>query len=458
MSTLLAISPLDGRYNNKIKDLSLYFSEYALIKYRILIEIQWLITLSKEKKIKEIRKITKKEEQFLINLYKNFTLKDAQTVKEIESKTNHDVKAVEYFLKKKLPRSSMRNLSEMIHFACTSEDINNLAYALTIKESLKNEIVPNLNKICNNLKVKAKKYASIPMLGKTHGQSASSTTVGKEFANFCFRLNRQINHLKSIILLGKMNGAVGNFNAHIISYPDIDWASLTKSFLQKLGLMQNPYTTQIEPHDFMAELFDNIKRINSILIDLARDIWSYISFNYFKQKVVSSEVGSSTMPHKVNPIDFENSEGNLGIANSMLIHLSSKLPISRLQRDLSDSTVLRNIGSTFGYSLLAYKSLLKGLDKIDVNKKVIQRDLENSFEILAEPIQIILKKCGVKNAYEKLKAFTRGKKLDKKEIKKFISNLDIPKSEKKKLENLTPSNYIGLAEYLAKNIGKSAKD
>jgi len=452
MSELLAISPLDGRYKEKIKELDEYFSEYALIKYRVMIEIEWLIHLSKEPKIKEVRKISKNEASILISLYKNFSPKDAQLVKNIEKKTNHDVKAVEYFIKKKLKGSSLKDISEFTHFACTSEDINNLSYGLMIKESLNNIIIPTLNKICDEIKLKAKKYASIPMLARTHGQSASPTTVGKEFANFYSRISQQIQKLKSIEIWGKMNGAVGNFNAHIISYPEIDWISSTKQFIEKLGLKQNLFTTQIEPHSFMAEIFDNLRRINSILIDLSQDMWLYISMNYFTQKVVSSEVGSSTMPHKVNPIDFENAEGNLGMANSILNHLSTKLLISRLQRDLSDSTVLRNIGSTFGYSLLAYKSLLKGLNKIDVNINVIKTDLKNSYEILSEPIQIILKKCGIEGAYEKLKKFSRGKKLTKKDIVQFISGLNIPKDEKKKLLELTPESYIGLANYLAKNI------
>jgi len=454
MNELLAISPLDGRYIDKVKELSDYFSEYALIKYRVLVEIEWLILLSNEKKIKEIRTITKEEKQLLTSLYKNFSLKDAQAIKAIEKKTNHDVKAIEYFIKKKLYKTSLKDISEFTHFACTSEDINNLSYALMIKESLNNTIIPNLQKICDDLKLKVKKYASIPMLGRTHGQGASPTTVGKEFANFFSRIYQQIKKLKSIDILGKMNGAVGNFNAHLLSYPDVDWINLTQQFIQQLGLKQNMFTTQIEPHDFMAEIFDNIRRINSILTDLAQDMWLYISMNYFKQKIVSSEVGSSTMPHKVNPIDFENAEGNFGIANSILNHLSTKLPISRLQRDLSDSTVLRNIGSAFGYSLLACKSLLKGLGKIDINIEIIQAELDNSYEILSEPIQILLKKCGIEGAYEKLKAFARGKKLTKNEIKQFINKLKIPESEKKKLMELTPSNYIGLAAFLADNIEK----
>ena len=453
-SVLNALSTIDGRYSAQADNLRPFFSEFGLIKNRVKIEILWLILLGDDDEIKEIPKFSKKTKQQLDLIIQHFSLENAESIKIIEKDTNHDVKAVEYWLKNNLKSNSeIQAVSEFIHFACTSEDINNLSYALMLKEGMEQVIIPSIKMLEKNLSDKAKLYSSIPMLAKTHGQTASPTTLGKEFANVSCRISRQIVALATQDYLGKMNGAVGNYNAHYSAYPNKDWHNFSKVFIESLGLKQNTYTTQIEPHDFMAEIFHSIIRVNSILIDLNRDLWSYISNSYFTQKTLKNEVGSSTMPHKVNPIDFENSEGNLGLANALLTHLSEKLPLSRWQRDLTDSTVLRNIGLALGYSLVAYKSCLKGLDKIEVNQEKINIDLDSAWEILAEPIQTVMRKNGISNPYEKLKELTRGsQKINQKILHDFISALEISKEDKEYLINLKPQTYLGIAIHLAKNI------
>jgi adenylosuccinate lyase len=451
---LNAVSPLDGRYAKHIDPLRPIFSEYGLIKKRVHIEIEWLVALSLDPELKEIPRFNQTTQKKLKTAAHKFSLKDAQAVKTIEQTTNHDVKAIEYWLKKTFKNDkSVMKVSEFIHFACTSEDINNLAYALMLKEGIENVILPKIEAIKNDLKGFAKQYADVALLARTHGQTASPTTLGKEFANVAYRLERQIKSLKTQPILGKINGAVGNFNAHLIAYPKKDWNKFSQKFIKALGLSYNEYTTQIEPHDFAAEIFNNLSLINTILIDLNRDIWSYISIGYFKQRMKKNEVGSSTMPHKVNPIDFENSEGNLGLANAILRHLSEKLPISRWQRDLTDSTVLRNIGVAFGYSLIAYQSLDRGLGKLQVNQVRINEDLDNAWEVLAEPIQTIMRKRGIANPYEKLKELTRGNQnIDRVSLHQFINTLELPMQDKKTLLNLSPQSYIGLAAKLAKKI------
>ena len=453
-SALNALSTIDGRYSAQADNLRPFFSEFGLIKNRVKIEILWLILLGDDDEIKEIPKFSNKTKQQLDLIIQHFSLENAESIKIIEKDTNHDVKAVEYWLKDNLKSNSeIQAVSEFIHFACTSEDINNLSYALMLKEGMEQVIIPSIKMLEKNLSVKAKLYSSIPMLARTHGQTASPTTLGKEFANVSSRISRQIVALATQDYLGKMNGAVGNYNAHYSAYPNKDWHNFSKVFIESLGLKQNAYTTQIEPHDFMAEIFHSIIRVNSILIDLNRDLWSYISNSYFTQKTLKNEVGSSTMPHKVNPIDFENSEGNLGLANALLTHLSEKLPLSRWQRDLTDSTVLRNIGLALGYSLVAYKSCLKGLDKIEVNQEKINIDLDSAWEILAEPIQTVMRKNGISNPYEKLKELTRGsQKINQKILHDFISALEISKEDKEYLINLKPQTYLGIAIHLAKNI------
>ena len=451
---LNAVSPLDGRYAKHIDPLRPIFSEYGLIKKRVHIEIEWLVALSLDPELKEIPRFNQTTQKKLKTAAHKFSLKDAQAVKTIEQTTNHDVKAIEYWLKKTFKNDkSVMKVSEFIHFACTSEDINNLAYALMLKEGIENVILPKIEAIKNDLKGFAKQYADVALLARTHGQTASPTTLGKEFANVAYRLERQIKSLKTQPILGKINGAVGNFNAHLIAYPKKDWNKFSQKFIKALGLSFNEYTTQIEPHDFAAEIFNNLSLINTILIDLNRDIWSYISIGYFKQRMKKNEVGSSTMPHKVNPIDFENSEGNLGLANAILRHLSEKLPISRWQRDLTDSTVLRNIGVAFGYSLIAYQSLGRGLGKLQVNQVRINEDLDNAWEVLAEPIQTIMRKRGIANPYEKLKELTRGNQnIDRVSLHQFINTLELPMQDKKTLLDLSPQSYIGLAAKLAKKI------
>jgi len=452
ISALTAISPIDGRYSAQTDSLRDIFSEYGLIHNRVRIEILWLIALSEDKDIKEVPKFSTKLIAKLNHIIKNFSQKDAQAIKKIEKITNHDVKAIEYWLKNLLKNEKeIIKVNEFIHFACTSEDINNLAYSLMLKESLNKVLMPSIESILKQTSIYATKFSEVSMLAKTHGQTASPTTMGKEFANFGYRIKRQIMQLKKQEVLGKINGAVGNFNAHMSAYPKKNWQKFSKEFIISIGLVYNPYTTQIEPHDFMAEIFHTISRVNTILIDFNRDIWAYISNGYFKQKTIKNEVGSSTMPHKVNPIDFENSEGNLGMSNALLNHFSEKLPISRLQRDLTDSTVLRNIGVAFGFSLIAYKSCLKGLSKLEINKARINQELDQAWEVLAEPIQTVMRKNKIKNPYEKLKNLTRGNQnINKESLHSFIKLLSLPKEDKNYLLNLTPQNYIGVAASLAK--------
>jgi adenylosuccinate lyase len=443
---ITSLSPLDGRYSSKVNELVPYFSEYALIKHRVIVEISWLMMLSSEKEIKELPPFSDKDIKTLQSIIENFDEKEAEKVKEIEKTTNHDVKAVEYYIRQKIEKTPLKKYSEFIHFACTSEDINNLAIALMIQGAGNDVLLPIMKKLIGEISALAKKWKGIPLLSLTHGQPATPTTVGKEFLVFEKRLERQMKALDKQETLGKINGATGNFNAHCVAYPKVDWMMLSKKFVQNLGLVWNPVTTQIEPHDFQSEICDGIARFNTILIDLDRDMWNYISRGVFSQKTVKGEIGSSTMPHKVNPIDFENSEGNLGVANSLLRHMSEKLPISRMQRDLTDSTVQRNIGIAWGYSILAYKSTIKGLGKLELNKKFIQQELDENWALLAEPIQTIMRKNGVPGAYEKLKELTRGKEITKETVRKFISGLKIPKEDKERLLKLTPETYIGLAE------------
>ena len=442
------LSPLDGRYGLKVDELRPYFSEAALMKHRLLVEVEWFIFLCNTAKLKGTKVWKPAELKQLRSLYEFFDMVDAVRVKEIESTTNHDVKAIEYLIKEKLRGSSFEPYLEFVHFGCTSEDINNLSYGLMLKGAVEKVMMPAMTGVVECLYELGKKHKKVAMMSRTHGQPASPTTLGKELVNVVVRLERQVKSLKRVKVLGKMNGAVGNFNAHISAYPKENWISLSTKFVQSLGLKANHFTTQIESHDYFAEMFDAIGRFNTVLMDLDRDVWSYISLGYFKQKLKKGEVGSSTMPHKVNPIDFENSEGNLGLANAVLRHFSEKLPISRLQRDLTDSTVVRNIGMGLGHSLLAYKSCLKGLHKLELNKKIIDADLDANWELLAEPIQTVMRRHKVENAYEQLKELTRGKKVNKKTVHKFIDQLSIPSADKKRLKSLTPSTYIGLATEL----------
>jgi len=445
---LTALSPLDGRYAEKLDALRPVFSEYGLIKYRVRVEIAWLKALCAEPGIKEARALTQEEVSFLDDWAQNFSEADAARAKEIEAATNHDVKAVEYAIKEKLATSSLAPLSEFVHFACTSEDINNVAHALMLRDGL--EILrATWQKFLEKLGAFAVKNASRPMLARTHGQPASPTTLGKEVAVFVHRLQRQAKKLDALKFPAKLNGAVGNYNAHVVAYPDVNWPKFTRSVIESFGLVQSTLTTQIEPHDGMAELFDNLARFNTILLDLDRDFWQYISLGYLSQKVVKDEVGSSTMPHKVNPIDFENSEGNLGIANALLDHMARKLPVSRLQRDLSDSTVIRNIGVAFGHTLLAWQSTLKGLGKLEPNSARLFEDLNDAWEVLSEPAQTLMRKAGIANPYERLKEMSRGKKITRENFHAFVSTLSLSPADKARLLALTPAKYIGLAENLA---------
>lgn len=454
LTPLNALSPLDGRYQSKLDPLRPYFSEYALIRFRALIEVEWLKALSAETELKEIAPFSAGTIAELDKVIAAFGEADAAQVKAIEARTNHDVKALEYWLKEHFDGNhEIREVSEFIHFACTSEDINNLSHALMLKHARDEVILPTIDKIIARLTELAHTLADVPMLSRTHGQTASPTTLGKELANVVYRLRRQREQLAKNDILGKINGAVGNFNAHMSAYPEFDWESFARKFVESLGLGYNPYTIQIEPHDYMAELYDAVARINTILIDINRDIWGYISQGYFKQKVKEGEVGSSTMPHKVNPIDFENSEGNLGLANAVLRHLAEKLPISRWQRDLTDSTVLRNMGVALGYALLGYDSCLKGLGKLEVNLQRLEEDLDSNWEVLAEPIQTVMRRYGVPNPYEQLKALTRGKGgINKESLHAFIQDLKIPADAKQALLELTPATYTGKAAALAKSI------
>lgn len=451
LTPLNAISPVDGRYLKKTAPLSPYFSEYALIYYRLLVEVRWLESLAASDIISEIPPLDADGLAFLADLLTHFNEEEALKVKEYEQKTNHDVKAVEYYLKDKFELcDSLRPCIGFIHFACTSEDINNLAYALMMKEALAQVIQPTLAEIIGGITLLGKHHADAPMLSRTHGQPATPTTLGKELINFAARLKRPIQQLAEVLISGKFNGAVGNYNAHVIAYPEVDWRKHCAQFVTNLGLSFNAYTTQIEPHDGIAEISHLMIRINNILLDYNRDIWSYISLGYFKQKTVADEVGSSTMPHKVNPIDFENAEGNLGLSNTLFNHFANKLTQSRMQRDLSDSTVLRNLGVAFAYALIAYQSMVKGNDKLQINKPALQQDLEENWEVLAEAIQTVMRRYQVPNAYEQMKDLTRGRRIDRERLKQFIESLDIPADVKKHLVHLTPDNYTGLAAQLVK--------
>ena len=455
LSTLTAINPIDGRYGDKTAELRPYFSEFGLIYYRVYVEIRWFQFLASQQKIKELPALGDEENNFLEKLIVDFDETEAAIVKSNEATTNHDVKAVEYYLKSKFVASGISSLEkniEFIHFACTSEDINNLSHALMLKDGRDSVLRPLMDELNQKLAEFARDYANLPMLSRTHGQTATPTTLGKEFANVVARLRRQVKQLGAVQIMGKINGAVGNLNAHQVTYPDLDWLAMSEQFVSSLGIIWNPYTTQIEPHDYMAEMFQAMSRFNTILIDFNRDIWSYISIGYFKQRKIEGETGSSTMPHKVNPIDFENSEGNLGIANAIFGHLSEKLPISRWQRDLTDSTVLRNMGTGLAYSLLSYKSTLKGLGKLEINPSALEEDLNRSWEILAEPIQTIMRRHGVEEPYEKLKELTRGQSLKQESIEQMLETLDIPESARTLIRELTPMNYTGLASELVEKL------
>ncbi len=452
LSSLTAVSPVDGRYGRKTQLLRPVFSEYGLIYHRVLVEVRWLQALSKLQKIPEVPPFSTEASQLLENIIDQFSEQDAQRIKDIEKTTNHDVKAVEYFLKEKISNNAeLMAVNEFIHFACTSEDINNLSHALMLKAG--REIVTNqYQAIAELIENMALENAEVSILCRTHGQPASPSTLGKEMANVAYRLRRQIKQISDVEVLGKINGAVGNYNAHYSAYPDIDWQGFAQTFVESLSITFNPYTIQIEPHDYIAELFDASVRLNTILIDFARDIWSYISIGYFKQKTIAGEVGSSTMPHKVNPIDFENAEGNLGIANAIMTHLAQKLPISRWQRDLTDSTVLRNLGVGFGHVIIALDSLQRGISKLEVNEAVIAKDLDQNWEVLAEPIQTVMRRYGIEKPYEKLKELTRGQRVNQQIMQEFVARLDIPNQAKQLLMQMTPASYIGNAVQQAKNI------
>ena len=454
LSALTALSPLDGRYERKVAVLREHFSEFALIKHRVYVEIEWLIALSRESQVAECPLFSANLIDVLHGATANFSVADAERVKVIEATTSHDVKAVEYWLRERFrDNAEVMKSQAFIHFACTSEDINNLSHALMLKSAMAAVMLPALTRIESKLQSLAHTHAGVAMLAHTHGQAASPTTLGKEMANVAHRLQRAHQSVADVTIMGKINGAVGNYNAHLSAYPEIDWPAFSKKFVEGLGLTFNPYTTQIEPHDYMAELFDALARANTILIDLNRDIWGYVSLGYFRQITKPGEIGSSTMPHKVNPIDFENSEGNLGLANALLRHMAEKLPISRWQRDLTDSTVLRNMGVGFGYCLLAYDSLSRGLDKLEVNQAKIASHLDASWDVLAEPIQTVMRKFGIDDAYEQLKELTRGKGgIAQDSLHGFITQLSIPDADKKRLLALTPANYIGLASELARKI------
>ena len=452
LSALTAVSPVDGRYGSKTADLRDVFSEYGLIRFRVEVEVRWLQKLAAHAQITEVPALSAEADALLNSIVTDFGPEDAQAVKNIERTTNHDVKAVEYFIKDKFKdNAELMAINEFVHFACTSEDINNLSHGLMLKHGL-DVVVPQMQQVADEIAALGREFSEQPMLSRTHGQTASPTTVGKEFANVAYRMQRQIKQLKAVEILGKINGAVGNYNAHLSAYADIDWEVNAKEFVESLGLSFNPYTTQIEPHDYIAELFDAVARFNTILIDFDRDIWGYISQAYFKQKTIAGEVGSSTMPHKVNPIDFENSEGNLGIANAIMSHLAQKLPVSRWQRDLTDSTVLRNMGVGFGYSIIAYQSSLKGISKLELNPAKLNEDLENAWEVLAEPIQTVMRRYAIEEPYEKLKALTRGQTMNKETILAFVDTLDMPEEAKQSLKALTPHSYIGNAVDQAKKI------
>ncbi|WP_114785604.1 adenylosuccinate lyase [Vibrio tetraodonis] len=447
LSALTAVSPVDGRYGSKTTALREIFSEYGLLKYRTIVEIRWLQKLAATAEIVEVPAFSAEANQFLNDLAANFSEQDARRIKDIERTTNHDVKAVEYFLKEKVAGiPELHAVNEFLHFACTSEDINNTSHALMLKEARETVILPEIRNIIDAIKALAVEYRDIPLLSRTHGQPASPSTMGKEMANVAYRMERQYKQIASVEILAKINGAVGNYNAHLSAYPELNWHQFSEDFItESLGVTWNPYTTQIEPHDYIAELFDAIARFNTILIDFDRDIWGYIALGHFKQKTIAGEIGSSTMPHKVNPIDFENSEGNLGLANAVFAHLAQKLPISRWQRDLTDSTVLRNLGVGVGYAIIAYTSTLKGISKLEVNRDALLAELDQNWEVLAEPVQTVMRRYGIEKPYEKLKELTRGKRVDGEAMKHFIEGLALPEHEKERLKQMTPANYIGQA-------------
>lgn len=453
LSALTAISPVDGRYGNKVDALRQIFSEFGLIKYRVTVEIRWLQALAAEQGIAEVPALSDAANAVLNAIVADFSIEDAQRVKDIEKTTNHDVKAVEYLIKEKFAdQPELIAISEFVHFACTSEDINNLSHGLMLKDARDTVVTAQMQQIIDALRPLAHQLAEQPLMSRTHGQPASPSTMGKELANVVYRFERQLKQVKAVEILGKINGAVGNYNAHLSAYPAVDWPTFAAKFVTSLGLDWNPYTTQIEPHDYIAELFDAIARFNTILIDFDRDIWGYIALGHFKQKTIAGEIGSSTMPHKVNPIDFENSEGNLGIANAIMGHLGSKLPISRWQRDLTDSTVLRNVGTGIAHSLIAYQATLKGISKLEINANSLLKELDQNWEVLAEPIQTVMRRYGIEKPYEKLKELTRGKRVDQAAMQQFIDGLDLPDAEKARLKLMTPANYIGNAIEQAKAI------
>ncbi|TCQ93158.1 MULTISPECIES: adenylosuccinate lyase [Rahnella] len=446
LSSLTAVSPVDGRYGDKVSALRTIFSEFGLLKFRVQVEVRWLQKLAACAEIKEVPAFDADANAFLDQIVANFDVNDAQRIKDIEKTTNHDVKAVEYFLKEKVAAiPALHAVSEFIHFACTSEDINNLSHALMLQTARQDVVLPYWKQIIDAVKGLAHKYRDIPLLSRTHGQPATPSTIGKELANVAYRMDRQFKQLQNVEILGKINGAVGNYNAHIVAYPEVNWHQFSEEFVTSLGVTWNPYTTQIEPHDYIAELFDCVARFNTILIDFDRDIWGYIALNHFKQRTIAGEIGSSTMPHKVNPIDFENSEGNLGLSNAVLQHLASKLPVSRWQRDLTDSTVLRNLGVGLGYALIAYQATMKGVSKLEVNEANLANELDHNWEVLAEPIQTVMRRYGIEKPYEKLKELTRGKRVDAAGMQAFIDSLELPEEEKIRLKAMTPGNYIGRA-------------
>ena len=453
--SLRTLSPLDGRYGDRLKNLASYFSEWALIKYRIHVEIEWLITMAERSEIEHVRTFTKEETDFLRSLVIEFDDAQARRVKEIEAETRHDVKAVEYYVRETIAGTSLRDVTESVHFCCTSEDINNLAYALMLKDGIQEEWLPNGQELISAATALAAETADVPMLSRTHGQSATPTTVGKELAVFVSRWQRQIDQVADSEYLGKFNGAVGNYNAHLVVYPDVPWEAAARHFVEdRLGLTFNPLTIQIEPHDYMAELFHRMMRFNAVLLDFDRDMWSYISLGHFRQKVVGAEVGSSVMPHKVNPIDFENSEANVGISNALLDHLAGKLQVSRQQRDLSDSSALRNIGVAIGHSLLAIHSAIQGLGRVEVDRDAVRADLEGAWEVLSEAVQMVMRKAGVENPYDQIKALTRGQAITQEIMEDLIRNLDLPDEDKLRLLALTPSDYVGLASELVRHIDR----
>ncbi|MCT8573722.1 adenylosuccinate lyase [Glaesserella parasuis] len=453
LTALTALSPIDGRYQDKATALRPIFSEFGLLKFRVTVEVRWLQKLASHAQINEVSVLSKDANDHLNQIVEHFSIEDAERIKTIERTTNHDVKAVEYFLKEKckaLPE--LQKINEFIHFACTSEDINNTSHALMLKTAREEVLLPEWKKVIDAVVELAHRYKDIPLLSRTHGQPASPTTIGKEMANVAYRLKRQYKQLENLEILAKINGAVGNYNAHLSAYPEVDWHTFSQEFIQSLGVTWNPYTTQIEPHDYIAEFFDCVSRFNTIVIDFDRDMWGYIALNHFKQRTIVGEIGSSTMPHKVNPIDFENSEGNLGLANAVMNHLGQKLPISRWQRDLTDSTVLRNLGVGLGYALIAYAATLKGISKLEVNEQHLRDELDQNWEVLAEPIQTVMRRYGIEKPYEKLKELTRGKRVDGEAMRQFIDGLALPQAEKDRLKQMTPASYIGYAVELVEKL------